>query len=221
MPWVPPLVAALAALATGWATPRLLRRLPEPTDDPDAATKTPYSDLASPRFALGVGVAAWVAGTTVVTWAPPDLWLAWCALSTIGVVSAAIDLRTTWLPLPLARAGWVVAAIGVVLAAAVRRDPGPLVWAAVGTVGLWALFEVMWRLTGGFGYGDVRLMATVGAVTGAQDPLLVLPAALAGTVIGAGWGVVHALRGRHGPFPYGPSLLAGPFAALAWWSLAR
>lgn len=221
MPWVPPLVAAVWALALGLATPAVLRRLPEPLDDPDAATKLPYAALATPAMAVGVGAASFAAGTLAFLAAPVELWLAWTALSTVGVLSAAIDLRTTWLPLPLARVGWVVAAAGVVVAAAVRSEPGPLVWAAVGAFGLWALFEVVWRATGGIGYGDVRLMATVGAVTGAHDPTLVLPSALAGTVVGVVWGLAHRLRTGADPFPYAPALLTGPFAALAWWWLAR
>ena len=41
-------------------------------------------------------------------------------------------------------------------------------------------------------------------------------ALLAGTLIGAGWAIVHALRGRASePFPYGPSLWLGPVVAAA------
>lgn len=221
MPWLAAAVAALVAGLAGRAAGPVLRSLPEPLDDPDAATKLPYASLATRGFAVGVAVATGSASGLAFTLAPPELWLAWLALSGVGVMAAAIDLRTTWLPLPLARAGWACAAVGVGLAAAVRRDPAPLVGAALGALGLWLFFEVAWRVTGGFGYGDVRLMATVGAVTGAHDPELVLPAALAGAVIGAVWGVARHLRGGRGAFPYGPALLAGPFVALVGWSLTR
>lgn len=221
MPWVPPLVAAALGVATGWLTPTLLRWLPEPVDDPDVTTKLPYAALATPRFSRGVAVATLLASWVAFSGAPSRAWLAWVSLSVVGVISAAIDLRTTWLPLPLARAGWLVAATGVVLASAVGGDPLVLLWAGAGALGLWAVFELMWRLTGGIGYGDVRLMATVGAVAGAHDPRLVLPSALAGTVIGAVWGIAHRLLRGPGHFPYGPALLAGPFVALVWWNLTR
>lgn len=221
MSWLPVAVAALVAALAGWAAGPVLRALPEPLDDPDAAGKPSYASLATPGFTVGVGLAGGLSSLLAFALSPPELWLAWLALSGVGVLSAAIDLRTTWLPLPLARAGWACASAGVALAAVQRRDPAPLLWAAAGAMGLWLLFEVAWRVTGGFGYGDVRLMATVGAVTGAHDPGLVLPGALAGTLVGAAWGVVRHLRGGRGAFAYGPALLAGPFVALVWWSLAR
>ena len=41
-------------------------------------------------------------------------------------------------------------------------------------------------------------------------------ALLAGTLTGALWAIVHALRGRASdPFPYGPSLWLGPVVAAA------
>lgn len=221
MAWVGPLVAVLVAVGAGFAATPLLRTLPEPTDDPDVATKLPYRDLATPGFAVAVGATTGVACGLVVGLAPASHWLAWAALSVVGVFAVLVDARTTWLPLPLARAGWAVAALGVLVAAIWRQDPAPLWGAAVGAGALWLFFEVFWRLTGGIGYGDVRLMATVGAVTGAHDLRLVLPAAVAGTVLGALWGIVHRLRRGSGPFPYGPALLAGPFVALTVAALTR
>ena len=219
MPWLPVTAALLVALATAGSTGRVLRALPEPSD-PEADAKLPYAALASRRFSWGVGLATFVASAVSFSASPADTWLAWVSLSAVGVLSAAIDLRTTYLPLPLARVGWACAATGVLLTALLRRDPAPLLGAAVGALGLWLFFEVVWRVSGGIGYGDVRLMATVGGVAGAHDPRVILPAALAGTMVGAVWGVVHRLRGGRGLFPYGPALLSGPFVAVAWWSLS-
>ena len=77
------------------------------------------------------------------------------------------------------------------------------------------LFHLLWRWTGAFGYGDVRLAATIGAVTALDSVELVTTSLLLGTLVGAVWGVVHRLAGGRGAFPYGPGLLAGPFLALA------
>lgn len=215
MPWVPPLTAAIAATVAGLATPYVLRALPEPVADPDVATKVPYRALATPGFAAAVALGTLAATGVVVALTPADEWLAWTALSMVGVLAATIDARTTWLPLPLARASWGVAALGIAAATLLRREVSPLLWAGVGALGVWLFFEVLWRVTGGIGYGDVRLMATVGAVTGAHDPALVLRAVLTGTVLGAVWGIAHRMWRGEGPFPYGPGLLAGPFVALA------
>lgn len=45
---------------------------------------------------------------------------------------------------------------------------------------------------------------------------------LLGGVAGVGWGLIVRLRrGADGPFPYGPSLVMGPFLALiVQWALA-
>lgn len=207
-------VAIVAALSVGLgqATPPILRRLPEPGD---AVPKLPYAALATRGFAAGVTVASLAAGLLVVLLAPPAQWLAWTALSHVGVLSAAIDLRTTYLPRVLSQVSWGLAAAGAAVAAVAAGDGWVAGRAALGSLALGGFFLLAWRLTrGGIGFGDVRLMLAVGAVTGLAGWWLVLAAALAGTVIGAVWGVVQQAFTREREFPYGPALLAGPFAAL-------
>ncbi len=217
MPWLPPALALVVALLTAWASGPVLRRLPEPGADPadaDLAAKPPYRSLATLRLAFGVAVASAVSGAVAFLTSPPDAWLAWTALTVPAALAVAVDLRTTWLPSPLVRASWAVAAVGAAVAAVVRHDPAVLAWAAASALGLWLFFHLVWRFTGGIGYGDVRLAATIGAVTGAVDPRLVLPAAFLGTVAGALWGIVRRVRrGTDAPFAYGPALWSGPFWA--------
>lgn len=216
MPWPSPapalLCAVVAALASAALTPVVLRALPEP-DDPDG--KPPYAALSTPRFHGTVGLAALVAGSVVTATLPWQHWPAWAALATVGVLACTIDAHTTWLPLPLARAGWAVAAIGVLVVSLTSAAWTPALAAATGALVLGGLFHLLWRLTGAFGYGDVRLAATIGAVTALDSASLVMGSLVLGSATGAAIGLGHRLAGGRGPFPYGPGLLAGPFLALA------
>ena len=74
----------------------------------------------------------------------------------------------------------------------------------------------MWLASrGGFGFGDVRFAPLVGAPAAAHSWSLLLWALLLGSVAGAVWGLVRMLRGRRGPYPYAPWLLAGGYLACA------
>ena len=81
-------------------------------------------------------------------------------------------------------------------------------------VAVGGFFALFWRLTGGIGFSDVRLMACVGAITAAASIDLAIAATLAGTILGACWGLLRRVLGRSGQFAYGPALWAGPFLAL-------
>ena len=62
----------------------------------------------------------------------------------------------------------------------------------------------------------------LGAAAGATSVELAVWSLLLGGVAGVGWGLIVRLRrGADGPFPYGPSLVMGPFLALiVQWALA-
>ncbi|WP_300077884.1 hypothetical protein [Propioniciclava sp.] len=213
MGWNPLLAVPLGLLVALTVAP-VLRHLPRVADAPD------YAALATTRFRASAGIATAFAAAAVMLWAPPAHWVAWAALVLAGVPAVCIDAATTWLPLPFARAGWVLAAAGVVVAAAHSPDPPSVLLAAVlGALLVGGFFHLVWALSGAIGYGDVRLMVTVGAVTALGGATLVVAAVFLGTLLGALAGIGHRMRGRRGAFPYGPVLLAGAFAALplaAW-----
>jgi leader peptidase (prepilin peptidase)/N-methyltransferase len=85
---------------------------------------------------------------------------------------------------------------------------------AVGAGAAALLYLGLWRLSrGGLGFGDVRLAPVLGAAGAAVGWPTLVTTLLLGSLAGAVVGVVLALRGRRGAFPYAPSMLAGAFLA--------
>ena len=107
--------AAGAALLTAVLAPLVLTRLPEPAD---GEGKPRYRDLATVPFVGGCAVLSGLAAAIAWLIGPPTIQPFWAVLSVLGVLLAAVDARTTWLPLPLTRAAWLamIVAAAVVLA---------------------------------------------------------------------------------------------------------
>ena len=208
-----PLVAGLALLqSVGVAavTGPILRRLPAPVDEPET---DPYRPLATPRFALVAAALSLVAALLTGLLLAPGLLPAWLALNTLGVLLGCIDARTTFLPAVLTWAAGLLAALGVGISAWWLQNPWLLAQAALGALFGWGLFWLFWRFGRGFGFGDVRLAAVIGATAGVVSPTFPLLALLAGAIAGGVWGVVALIGGRRG-YPYGPSLVMGPYLAM-------
>lgn len=209
-------IAVALVLLTAFALPPLLGSLGSPEEDP-AVT---YRSLATRRFRLAVSLlvgAAWTVTLAAGGWATA---LGWLPLSTLGVVAAAIDARTMFLPRRLTLPGTVLTGIVVLALAAPTADAAMIGSALAGAAILGAGFWLLWRLTGGFGFGDVRLAFWIGLTAGATGLGAVLAGALAGSLIGVAWALAHGAAARRrgeaaGPFPYGPSLVIGPYAHLA------
>lgn len=219
-------VAVLVGLVVAAGTPILLRRLPEPeltADDPDDV-KIPYADLATRRFAAILGAVAVPAIALPAAVLPLSLLPLWLVLGTLGLLLAAVDARTTWLPLPLTRLAWLAMATAVI-AGLLIGDPGPAgrivgdpSQAIRGVAGFFlagALFYAAWAITrGGFGFGDVRFAPLVGAATAAVSWSMLGWALVLGSLVGAVVGLLRLARGRKGAFAYAPSILAGGYLAV-------
>ena len=199
--------AVLSALLARWGVPRL----PEPSD---AADKIRYADLATPGFVVGSAVIAGAA--TAIGWLtlPVAVQPLWWVLATLGVVLAAVDARTTWLPLRLSRLAWMAMAAAGVVALVLGSGWPTLLRAGGGATLAGLLYLIVWRLSrGGFGFGDVRFAPLVGAATAAHSWSLLVLGLFAGSVLAAAYGGVRLLRRRDGPFPYAPAMLAGAYLA--------
>jgi leader peptidase (prepilin peptidase)/N-methyltransferase len=189
----------------------LLRRLPVPVPGDG---KPIFRDLGTARFLLVcgalAGVAAAVSWLSVPRYAQPM----WSVLAILGVLLAAIDARTSWLPLQLTRTAWLAMAVATVLAASLGGGVGVVVRALAGAAIAGGLYLLIWLLSdGGFGFGDVRFAPLLGGAAAADAWTLLWWTLLLGTVAGGLMGLLRLARGRPGAFPYAPSMLVGAYAA--------
>lgn len=208
--WWLAIVVVMALLAHAFV---VIRHLPEPED---AGDKPPYATLFGPGAIIGMAVASFLLQCSAGH-APVHVRLAMMVWFSSVLVLAAVDLRTTWLPLTLTR--WCGGELAVAILAGAMLDPGRAWWtmggALAGGGAAYGFFWVMWRVSQSLGFGDVRLAAMAGALSGAWSFDAWWWTMLAATLIGAGWGIVTSLLRRRrsqppGPFAYGPALWAGP-----------
>ncbi len=212
MVWLGAVLAVSLALGMAAVTAAILRRLPLPEGEPDAR---PYAALISRRLLLIVLVCCLAALGLSFQLADPATWPVWGALGTLGVLLAVIDAHTGFLPRRLTWVLGVLALLAVAATAWLRADPVVAVVALLCGLGAWIIFLLCWRIGGGIGFGDVRLAASIAGATGANSLDLAVWSLLLGGATGVVWGLVTRIRrGPDTAFPYGPSLLIGPYAAL-------
>lgn len=89
-------------------------------------------------------------------------------------------------------------------------SPGQaILGAAIGYLSLWSVFWLFKLATGkdGLGYGDFKLLAAIGAFTGATLlPVTVLASSVVGVLVGV---IALVRKGRSEPIPFGPFLIGG------------
>jgi len=209
--WHVVLLVVVTAVPVLLGTRPVLTRLPEPTEPPEP--KTPYAELPTGRFVAACTVLAAVGSLLVGVVLPPAAWPLWWVLGAPALVLVAVDARTTWLPLPLTRAVQA-AAVGAGLLGTALAGWELGARAAGGAVAAGLLYLLLWRASGrALGFGDVRLAPVLGAAAAAVGWSTLLAALLLGSLVGAGVGVVLALRRHRGAFAYAPSMLVGAFLA--------
>jgi leader peptidase (prepilin peptidase) / N-methyltransferase len=204
-------VAAVTIAATTAVLVRpLLRRLPVPV----AGDGTPaYRDLGTTRFLIVCGALAGVAAAVSWLSLPRYAQPMWSVLAILGVLLAAIDARTSWLPLQLTHTAWLAMAVAALLAASLGGGVWVAVRAATGATIAGGLYLLVWLLSrGGFGFGDVRFAPLLGAAAAADSWTLLWSTLLLGTVAGGLMGVLRFAQGRRDAFPYAPSMLVGAYA---------
>ena len=128
-----------------------------------------------------------------------------------------IDLDTQLLPdditLPLLWLGLLLNLNG-----AFTSLPNAVIGAVVGYLVLWIVYWVFKLATGkeGMGYGDFKLLATIGAWLGwTMVPLVIMLSSVVGAVVGISL-ILFAKHGRNIPIPFGPYLAGGGLIALFW-----
>lgn len=204
-------IALAIALISALLVRPVLRRLPEPVSGDG---KPLYRDIGSRRFLIVCGVLAGLA--VAVSWLtlPRYTQPMWVVLAILGVLLAAIDARTSWLPLRLTRIAWLAMAAASLLAALLDGDAAVAVRAAAGAAIAGGVYLLVWLISrGGFGFGDVRFAPLLGAAAAADSWTLLWLTLLSGTVVGGLIGLLRLAQGRREAFPYAPSMLIGAYAA--------
>ncbi|MGL4831629.1 MAG: prepilin peptidase [Propionibacteriaceae bacterium] len=199
--------ACIGAIIVCAIFPALLDRLRPPDDEPEQC----YRALATNRLRLTVTMLSLGAGL-IGAWGSPTMPWAWWGLSTIGVIAAVIDVRTLLLPLRLTHLLWGTTAVTVIVTAAIQQRPWLIVWAVSGALIVAGGLGCCWRF-GQLGFGDVRLGLSLGALAALPGWSFFAHTLVLGSLTGAAWGLI-ATQKRHEPFPYGPSLVLGPYLAL-------
>lgn len=207
---------AVAAVLTGAAAGVLwllvLPRLREPATEEE---KRPYADLATARLALVV--AAWAAAGAALAQfrLPAAQQPVWVVLSIAGVILAAVDGLTTWIPATATRWAWLAMAAAAPLMTLWGASWTDVARTVAGGVVAGGLYWLVWLLTrGGFGFGDVRFVPLIGAASAAASWATLFAALLAGSLLAVGHGVWRLVRRTGGVQPWAPSLLLGAYAAL-------
>jgi leader peptidase (prepilin peptidase)/N-methyltransferase len=202
--------------------PTVIRRLPEPRLEDDAADKIPYAELGSrPHLALRLGVAGLAVGA-VVGWQlgfEPIAWT-WVYLGALGVVLAYVDSHTRLLPTRMIAPSYgvlVVLLVAGALADGGNRDAlirSALGWAIMG--GFYVLMFIIYPA--GLGYGDVRLSGLLGLALGYVGWGALLTGMYAGFLLGGvGGGVLALLRiADRKRYPFGPFMLLGALVGMIW-----
>lgn len=170
---------------------------------------------STPAIALVMTVVCAVLAAAVG--ARPEL-LVWLLLAPIALLLAAVDFAVHRLPdvavLPLAAS----ALVGLGGAALLPGAGGSWRTALLGSLTLGACYFVLFLINPrGFGFGDVKLAPSLGAVLGWYGWGILLIGTFAGFLFGAlyGGGLILARRaGRTTAIPFGPFLLAGAFVGI-------
>lgn len=145
--------------------------------------------------------------------------LAAFAMTAALVAMSGIDIKVQLLPdsmtLPFLWLGLLISLIG----GGLFVDPETaIIGAALGYLSLWSVYHLFKLATGkeGMGYGDFKLLAMLGAWTGASMlPLIIMLSALAGSVIGLGL-IMFQGRDKATPLPFGPYLAIAGWIAFLW-----
>jgi leader peptidase (prepilin peptidase) / N-methyltransferase len=195
------LVAAGAAVA-GLGPRRLLADLGQPVRTAASTTG------AAAIMGLGVYAMGLAAGF-------PALGAGLGLLAAVLVVVFVVDLRTLTIPDLTVLMIATLAVIGPI-----RSDLSTAVLGAlVGGGLLWLVRWAFQRRRGviALGFGDVKLLAAIGALAG---PQLVLWIVVITAVLGIGWAMMRGARLDAGMIPFGAAAAAPAFAMIGWDRLA-
>ncbi len=138
----------------------------------------------------------------------------------VTVTLTLTDIDSQLIPNRILFPGTVVGVVGLLAGSLV--DGGALLRPLLGGTAYFALLFVLALIArGGFGYGDVKLGFLLGVFTAYPAWEVLIVAVLAAFLLGGLISlllIVSRLRSRKDAIPFGPYLVVGAYAALAWGS---
>ncbi len=160
----------------------------------------------------------------ILAWHAPSVWVlaAWSWAGLLGVALALIDAAVLRLPDTLTVAAGVGVLVLLGAAAVATGQPHALVRALLAALGLGLLYLI--AVLAGMGRGDGQLAPIVGACLGWISIAAVLAATIAAVMIGCVYVLVMLAAKRLRPsdaVPYGPFILLGALAAVAFSTAVR
>jgi leader peptidase (prepilin peptidase) / N-methyltransferase len=217
-------IAAWAVVAGAFAAlgPLLVKRLPEPALESDAANKVPYVELGRrPGLWWKLGLAGGVAGASIGWRLGYDAssW-AWVYLAAVGVVLGYIDSQTRLLPTRLIVPSYaIVSALTLVAFLVDDFAEEDLIRAGLGLVIMGGFYRLMYAIyPAGMGFGDVRLSGVLGIALGYIGWGALLTGMYAGFLLGGVGGgllaIFHVADRKR--YPFGPFMLLGALVGLLW-----
>lgn len=205
MTWWMVAVAGLAALGWGAVLRARLNRLTYRNAD-----ETSRPSPGHRWWLLPVTPAAAVA-VAALACRPGWGWITVVPLALAGPWLAAVDLDVCRIPNRVLTPVAALTMVALIALAALRSSPGVVATGLIGGLVAGGVFAAIHFLTrGGIGFGDVKLAAVIGLALAAHGLSTVWVALLAGSIIGAAWGLINAQKGG---FAYGPWLLSGAWLA--------
>lgn len=216
-------IAAVAAALIAAVGPAAIAGVPEPSEpEADKITYAAVATIRGIRWWLIVPAAA-SAALVAARIDVPELVPVWVAVCGIGSWMAFVDWHTRYLPFVLTSLLYLVVLILVVVAAVWVGDRDLLIHALVGNGVLYLVYRLMYWLAGrffggAFGYGDVRLSASLGLALGALGFAETSIGGYAGFLLG---GIVAPVLvklrvvDRDG-FAFGPFMLVGAVLGAAF-----
>lgn len=144
--------------------------------------------------------------------------LAGLVMTWLLIAASAIDLEHQLLPDALTRSLLWSGLLGNAAFGWFATPADAIIGAAAGYGFLWVIFQGFYLLTGkeGLGFGDLKLLAGLGAWLGwSMLPFVVFTASVLGTLVGLSLMVILK-RGRDVPIAFGPYLAIAGWMGLIW-----
>jgi leader peptidase (prepilin peptidase)/N-methyltransferase len=165
--------------------------------------------LPSAGPAIETVSALWALGLAL-EYGPGPAWLVYMTLGGIFIVASFIDLTEFILPDALTYPAVVLALAGRIF---LLGEPasGPLIGAASGPLFFWLLAAAYRRVRDaeGLGLGDVKLMASIGALVGWRGLPLTIVLSSAAALFASPFFLRAHRDTRRAPIPFGPFLCLG------------